>query len=248
MVREVPECQVSFFSTKLWGTVLRVVVAVSLFTLPVTALAAWLSAENPFYLLFEAKVGSQPERKPALPGEKIPAPASPAPASLAEALEEPEGNPFNLFLGEKTKIFPAMKFDFRGETKPFFTSAAKASLSDDDIVIGVVAFGESKAYLREAFSGPGRHIVHDQYGAMQVTVTHCDRTRCTRVFSAAEDKDLKALHCGGWMEEQEMALLVEDQRYSQSSEEIPFDDVPFTITTWGEWRMEHPVSAVFDGQ
>jgi len=47
------------------------------------------------------------------------------------------------------------------------------------------------------------------------------------------------------MAEQELALLIGDKRFAQSSTEIPFDDIPFIITTWDKWRAEHPESPIY---
>jgi hypothetical protein len=156
-------------------------------------------------------------------------------------------NPFYLIVGGKTIKLPEKTVDVPGDTKPTFTSAAEFPLGDQEVVIGVVAFGQAKAYVRRVFSGAGTHIVHDRFGDTQVTVTHCNRTRCTRVFTAADDQDLSILHCGGWMEEQELALLIGGTRFPQSSEEIPFDEVPFVVTTWGKWRAKNPQSIVYLG-
>jgi hypothetical protein len=157
--------------------------------------------------------------------------------------------PFAFLVGRKTPKIGEMITDVPGNSDPTLVNANDADLADDDLVIGVVAFGEAKAYLREALDGrPANHVVHDRFGATQVTVTYCGRTGCTRVFSATGEKNLHDLHCGGWMAQQEMALLVGAKRFPQSSQEIPFDDVPFIVTTWGEWRMEYPESAVYLGR
>jgi hypothetical protein len=156
-------------------------------------------------------------------------------------------NPFYLIVGAKIRKMSEMKMDIPGDTRPTFTGAAEFPLGDQEIVIGVVAFGQAKAYVRRVLSGPGTHIVHDHFGDTQVTVTHCNRTRCTRVFTAAAAQDLSSMHCGGWMEEQELALLIGGTRFPQSSEEIPFDEVPFVVTTWGKWRAKNPQSIVYLG-
>jgi hypothetical protein len=35
--------------------------------------------------------------------------------------------------------------------------------------------------------------------------------------------------------------------FPQSSEEIPFNEVPFVVTTWGKWRAKNPQSIVYLG-
>jgi hypothetical protein len=156
-------------------------------------------------------------------------------------------NPFYLIVGAKIRKMAEMKVDLPGYTQPEFTVAEEFPLADHELVIGVVAFGKAKAYLRRSFSGPGTHIVHDRFGKTQVTVTHCNRTRCTRVFTAADDQDLSVMHCGGWMKEQELALLIGGTRFPQSSADVPFDEVPYVVTTWGKWRAKNPQSLVYLG-
>lgn len=141
-----------------------------------------------------------------------------------------------------------MIVDQPGISQPGFASAASAKLADGDMVIGVAVLGEAKAYPQGRLGGPGNHIVHDRFGLTQVSVTFCDRTRCARVFTATDEYDLRVLHCGGWMAEQEMALRIGDYRFVQSSPEIPFDDLPFQVTTWGEWRKAYPNSTVYLGK
>lgn len=153
-----------------------------------------------------------------------------------------------MIFGATTRKPPEIRADIPGVVQPTFASAEDFPLSDHEIVIGVAAFGEAKAYVRRAFSELDDHIVHDRFGDTQVTITHCNRNRCTRVFTATDDQDLTTMHCGGWMEEQEMALLIGDERYEQSSAEIPFDEVAYVVTTWGKWRKEHPQSLVYLGR
>jgi len=141
-----------------------------------------------------------------------------------------------------------MEVDIPGIADPTFVPVEKADLKDDDLVIGVIAFGEARAYLKRAFAkGLTSHVLLDQFGATRVTVTHCDLSNCTRVFSSTMENSLGDIHCGGWMAEQELALLIAGKKYPQSSKEIPFDDLPYLITTWDKWRGEHPRSAVYLG-
>jgi hypothetical protein len=184
---------------------------------------------------------SKPSRRVAIAVSLLLLPA------MAAGLWLSSENPFYLIIGAKVRKIPEMKADYPGYTQPKFTVAEEFPLADHEIVIGVVALGEAKAYLRRAFSGPGTHIVHDHFGKTQVTVTHCNRTRCTRVFTAADDQDLSVIHCGGWMAEQEMALLVGTKRFPQSSEDVPFNEVPYVVTTWAKWRAKNPQSIVYLG-
>ncbi|MBC7853849.1 MAG: DUF3179 domain-containing protein [Pirellulaceae bacterium] len=142
--------------------------------------------------------------------------------------------------------------DAAGVMNPQFTAANDAQLDSDELVIGIAAFGEARAFWRGSLSmRPENHLVHDAFGGIKVTVTHCDITGCTRVFRETPGHDLLELRCGGltpqgrFTAKKEMALLVGDRRLPHSSKEIPFDELPFVVTTWGEWQKAHPSSPVF---
>jgi len=143
--------------------------------------------------------------------------------------------------------------DVAGLVNPQFTAASDVQLDGDEVVIGIAAFGEAKAYLRSSLSArPENHLVHDVLGGIKVTVTHCDISGCTRIFRETPGHDLLELRCGGLTAkkrmltaEKEMALMVGDRRLPHSSQEIPFDELPFVVTTWGEWHKTHPDSPVF---
>jgi len=160
-----------------------------------------------------------------------------------------QDNPFAWIVGKKVYKMGERYADVPGITDAAFVSAADAKLDGNALVIGVVFGGEAKAYVRNVFGGgPAGHILHDHFGEAEVTVTHCDRTRCTRVFTSTGELSLSQMHCGGWLEEQQMALLVGDKRFAHSSKEIPFAEVPFVVTTWKKWRSEHPASLVYVGE
>lgn len=141
----------------------------------------------------------------------------------------------------------AQLFDVEGVTNPKLLLAKDSGLRDDDLVIGVVAFGETHAYLTSAFARlPERHIVNDKFGDVPVTITHCDLTSCTRVLSSGEKGTLN-VRCGGWSPEDGMALLVDEREFSQASKDIPLKDVSYVVTTWKEWNTAHPETKVYEG-
>ncbi len=144
------------------------------------------------------------------------------------------------------KMMP-MAFDLEGISHPVFTAASQVRLRDDDMMIGVVAFGKAHAYLRRSLAkGPASHVVNDMFGTNPVTVTYCDRTDRTRVFTADQSSVLE-VSCGGWHMDQEMAVRVGKTIYSQSSQEIPLTDVPFVLMTWQAWHEQYPDSDVYLG-
>jgi hypothetical protein len=144
--------------------------------------------------------------------------------------------------------YPAMSLDFPGVRDPELVPTDQVMLDDDEVVIGIEAFGEARAYIRRSFENrPDRHIVHDQINAIPVAITHCDRTGYTRVLTAGPGEGSLDLRCGGWLPEQEMSLLVGDREYAQSSRELPLADLPFVEMTWKEWREKQPVSLIYVG-
>lgn len=145
--------------------------------------------------------------------------------------------------------FPPIVLDIPGVDDPYLVPAVESDLKDEDLVIGVAAFGESRAYLRRAFDGPlGRRIVNDKFGSVPVSITHCNRTGCTRVLTGDKRQGPFDIRCGGWLASQEMSLLIENRSYAQSSREIPWTDIPFVITTWKDWMSAQPQTLVYLGR
>jgi hypothetical protein len=135
-------------------------------------------------------------------------------------------------------------------------AVADAALRDDDEVIGVCAGGRARAYLVRVMGWPQtRHVVNDQLGGCAVSVTYCDRTGCSRVFTGGRAAAPLELDVGGWINKG-MALHTGDADYSQETGEclshpsgprIPYAQLPHERTTWGAWREAHPETDVYVG-
>lgn len=133
-----------------------------------------------------------------------------------------------------------------GTQQPELHEAGSAGLADDAPVIGVIVDGEARAYSVTAMSGVASHVVNDLFGDKPVSVTYCDRTDCTRVFTANTSGQAIPLKIGGFVDE-ELQLMFDNQMYDQSSQALPLDDFHFESTTWGDWIRLHPGSRVFQG-
>lgn len=127
--------------------------------------------------------------------------------------------------------------------QPRFANADETSLSADARVVGIVVNGDARAYPVAELSGMTSHVVNDQFGEIPVSVTYCDRSDCTRVFTSADTAAPLTLGTGGFAGD-EMLVTLDGQMYPQSSGEIPLQDVPFEVTTWHEWKSQHPRSKV----
>lgn len=141
------------------------------------------------------------------------------------------------------------ELDIPGICAPQLLPAGTVNLKDEEVVIGVVVGGLSRAYLRKAFDGHEHHVVNDLVGIAPISVTHYKLARCTRVLThqAGVEQPL-GIRIGGWNREYGMMMvIVNEQRYLQLSPDIPLLDVPYSEVTWGEWRREHPDSLIYLG-
>jgi hypothetical protein len=146
-------------------------------------------------------------------------------------------------------VFAPMKYDLPPIQRPVMLHASDVNLQDGHIVIGVLVNAEARAYLRDAFEVVvRRHVVLDSVQSRSIAVTHCDRSRCTRVLASPRPNEPLDVRVGGWRSDQTLALLVQGKEYSQKSSEIPLDEIPFTETTWRIWRKQHPDTLVYVGR
>lgn len=127
--------------------------------------------------------------------------------------------------------------------EPRFVPAAEASLAEDDDVIGVVVDGEARAYPVALMSGMTTHVVNDLIGQTPITVTYCDRTDCTRVFTDSGKQSELNVGTGGFANDQ-MQVTVGDTMYAQTSSDIPLQDVEFVVMPWSDWKQQHPKTRV----
>ena len=89
------------------------------------------------------------------------------------------------------------KFEMPGIQTPQALPAAASKIADSDEVIGVVVNGKPRAYWLKALKYPPWHIVNDVVVGVPVSVTHCDRTNCTRVYTSTPSSTPLDLNLGG---------------------------------------------------
>jgi Protein of unknown function (DUF3179) len=148
------------------------------------------------------------------------------------------------------------KFEMPGLRNPRALSAEASKIPDSDEVIGVVVNGRPRAYWLKALKYPPWHIVNDVIVGVPVSVTYCDRTDCTRVYTNGQSSIPLDVNLGGLYGRQ-MVVKVAGSLYLQDSGK-PFElgagtpSLPYTIhpwmrTTWKEWKQRHPETDVFVG-
>ncbi|HEY8506078.1 MAG TPA: DUF3179 domain-containing (seleno)protein [Gemmataceae bacterium] len=144
-----------------------------------------------------------------------------------------------------------------GVTRPLIHRPDQVTLDDSEEVVGVGADGRHRAYVLRALAGPSGRVINDLIDGLPVTVTHCEQTRRTRVFTAPRSDRPLPISSGGLLDG-ELLLVIGLELYPQSPgagdraggppREIPYPDCPFTETTWGAWYAAHPDTDVYVGR
>lgn len=143
-----------------------------------------------------------------------------------------------------------------GITKPPVVAAADSKLADEAIVIGVSVGDSHRAYLLDAFKFPERpgpfipelarvHVVNDVVDGKAVTVTHCDKSHCTKVFWNS-DSDRPLTVGITRVKDGKMHLSYGGQEFDQGSADAPLTSLHFETMKWKEWRELHPATTVYE--
>jgi hypothetical protein len=142
-----------------------------------------------------------------------------------------------------------------GVQTPPAVAAEAAGLDDAEEVVGVVVNGAARAYRLGALSDPRRHVVNDLVGGAPVSVAYCDRTDCIRTYTGPGAEPLRVGIAG--LRDGGLVIKLDGVYYDHRSGRVvegppgaaplPHDRVPWTRTTWGRWRREHPATDVSVG-
>jgi hypothetical protein len=148
---------------------------------------------------------------------------------------------------------------FAGINVPSTLSKTEANIPDDSEVIGVCADGKTRAYVVAAMAfgpkGPSNHVVNDLIGRRPVTVTYCDISHCSRVFTNEEMGTPLNVGVGGLCEDG-MLLAFDGGVFSQRTKQecdagsgaFPLAEWPYERTSWKSWREAHPDTDVYIGE
>ncbi len=130
-------------------------------------------------------------------------------------------------------------------------SDADASLDDDQRVIGVVRDGTARAYPLTILSW--HEIVNDEFDG-PLLVTYCPLCGSAMTAERRVDGEVTTFGVSGllWQSDLVMYDVATESLWSQilatairgdrTGEQLQL--VPSTLTTWGEWRGEHPDTEV----
>ncbi len=144
-----------------------------------------------------------------------------------------------------------------GLQNPHIRSASNTKLGDGDVVIGIVVNGKPRAYSQKALSYPPWHVVNDVIDGVPASVTYCDQTDCTRVYTGAGQSSRPLDIAVAGLYGRELIVKVERTLYFQgtgnpfngsvNTASLPYATLPWERSTWKEWRLRHPETEVFDG-
>jgi hypothetical protein len=148
-----------------------------------------------------------------------------------------------------------LRAEAAGVRTPQAVAAEAAGLNDAEEVVGVVVNGAARAYRLGTLRDPRRHVVNDLVGGAPVSVAYCDRTGCIRTYTGPGAEPLRVGIAG--LRDGGLVVKLDGVYYDQQSGRVvegppgaaplPLDRVPWTRTTWGRWRREHPATDVSVG-
>jgi hypothetical protein len=148
-----------------------------------------------------------------------------------------------------------LRAEAAGVRTPQAVAAEAAGLDDAEEVVGVVVNGAARAYRLGALRDPRRHVVNDLVGGAPVSVAYCDLTGCIRTYTGPGAEPLRVGIAG--LRDGGLVVKLDGVYYDHQSGRVvegppgaaplPLDRVPWTRTTWGRWRREHPATDVSVG-
>jgi hypothetical protein len=132
--------------------------------------------------------------------------------------------------------------------------AAQAALRDDDLVLGVVAGGEARAYPINLMWEPQNEVLNDTLGGEPIAATWCPIAHSGVVYDRSLDG--QALELGAVGLEKGVFILYDRQtgtHWSQVSGQatrgakagLGLRKKGSMVTTWGRWRRLHPATSVY---
>jgi hypothetical protein len=120
-----------------------------------------------------------------------------------------------------------------------FATVQETSLDDQDEVITLNIGEQHYAFPKRWMDGMAEHVVSEIYEGLPIAVTYCNESECVRIFQGlAGGEKMNIMQHG--LADGHMAMLVDGIPFLQEAEDIPYDEYPFELMTWGEWKTDHP--------
>ena len=149
----------------------------------------------------------------------------------------------NSLLVKKNRL-DATPFISAGLKEPKTFTADEVDLSDHVEVIGITVGTTARAYALNDLTPMTSHVVNDVLGNSAVSVTYCDRSNFSRVFTNSKAGKPIDLFTGGW-HDHAMLLMLDGTFFSQKAKDLPLEEHPHQRMSWGEWKLLHPATTIY---
>jgi Protein of unknown function (DUF3179) len=166
---------------------------------------------------------------------------------VGSAAQEPTNRDQSHYTQLKPEGFPI-------RTGVMAQAGREATLRDDDLVIGVVAGGEARAYPVNLMWEPVNEVLNDTLGGQPITATWCPIAHSAVVYDGARGKDRLELGAVGL---RDGVFILYDRKTRSWWSQVAGTAVQgplagerlvklaSTVTTWAAWRREHPETSVW---
>ena len=134
-------------------------------------------------------------------------------------------------------------------------AVTKMGIKDDERVIGIANGDDALAIRLSVVQAVGeRETRFSDLGGKWTLVIYCTFAEKARVFMADAPIPLRiqGFSPSGEVGKPHMMLEMEGKPYQFEGEDLPLEEFEITeisptVTTWGEWKQQHPVSKFYDG-
>ena len=131
-----------------------------------------------------------------------------------------------------------------------------AMMREDELVIGVSAMGESRAYPINMLTSPWREIFNDELGGKPILVTWCHLCHNAIVFDPIIDGKQYTFAVSGMLWQRNLVMQDKETKSLWSHmlgkamrgklKGTELQTIPSTVTTWKAWRAIYPNTTVVD--
>ncbi|MBL8819410.1 MAG: DUF3179 domain-containing protein [Planctomyces sp.] len=129
-------------------------------------------------------------------------------------------------------------------------------VTDDELVLGVVVNGESRAYPINMLHGPKREIINDTLGGVPVAAMWCHLCHSAIMFDRRIDDRALTFQVSGMLwnrtlvmydsETRSLWSLLLEKGMTREMKGRRLTSLPADLTTWGKWKSLHPETTVLN--
>ncbi|HEX8117378.1 MAG TPA: DUF3179 domain-containing (seleno)protein, partial [Pyrinomonadaceae bacterium] len=135
-------------------------------------------------------------------------------------------------------------------------SEVKGQVAPDELVIGVEANGQARAYPLNVLTGPSREVINDSVGGVPVVAVWCPLCYNASVFTRRAAGRTLTFGVAGLLWNQSLVMYDKEtgsfwSPFTSRAERgelkgAALESLPSELTTWGAWRDAHPATTVLN--